>query len=532
MDYLKFFELQKEPFRSDPDRDFFFESKGQRGARMRLLRGVQQRKGLCVLIGAPGCGKTTLALRLVEELRSEPWVVRLMSIPHVSCSSGWLLPTVAKVFGVTKIAASPPAILEQIHEALCAAAKRGEHPVLIADEAQLLDTAEVMEEFRSLLNLLHEDRKLLSIVLIGLPELAEILSLDEPLAQRIEIRVELGTLSDQESAAYLAHRLRCAGAAEGPFTVDAISAISSCASGIPRLMNALADNTLFEAFMSEAKPADSSLVLAAAEALDLTPPGSSSEEPPEWVEGLVPPAQMDLRPERALPLERDADSESAAELELEPEPSSPAAEPEIEVELPVAEEPSVVEDATEEASTAGEGGLEELSASAVVLGLQIDVRDEDIPAEAPDVPEPTAGPSQPVDGELSFGSGGFPTQLGGESGFNLGNALREMDEELSASRMAHAASPADASGEPAQPEPEATDSSNEDSFVGGDTSSVDLRTLIDEFDNDEPPEVVDPRPGPTAEEKDEELELEELAEDEGDDLQLIDSLFDNIQSSS
>ena len=100
MDYLKFFGLQREPFRNDPEERFFFEGDAVRRAYLRILRGVHQHKGLCVLIGPPGCGKTTLGEHLHRGLDGDEWASRCLSIGHSDCGTGWLLPHVARVFGV------------------------------------------------------------------------------------------------------------------------------------------------------------------------------------------------------------------------------------------------------------------------------------------------------------------------------------------------------------------------------------------------------------------------------------------------
>jgi hypothetical protein len=153
--------------------------------------------------------------------------------------------------------------------------------VLLIDEAQLFRNRDAMEEFRGLLNLLHDGRKLVSLVLFGLHELADILKLDPPLAQRVEIRVELTPMDWLESQAYVSHRLRLAGATQAVFSPDALEALFRCSGGVPRLLNTVADNALFEAFLSESKPVDSSIVAAAASARAGAPRRSDRPEPAE-----------------------------------------------------------------------------------------------------------------------------------------------------------------------------------------------------------------------------------------------------------
>jgi type II secretory pathway predicted ATPase ExeA len=302
MDYLKFYKLNLEPFRNDPDERFYFESAGARKAYLRVLRGVHQHKGLGVLIGPPGCGKTTLGEHLHRGLDGHQWAPRCLSIGHADCSSGWLLPHVAQVFEVGDPAADAPRLLEQIHARFIELQGEGRYPVLIVDEAQLLGSSGVMQEFRGLLNLMHEGRKTVSVVLLGLHALADVLALDEPLAQRVEVRVEIAALDRDEVGSYLDHRLTVAGSSN-LFTDDAVDAFWSYSGGVPRLINTLADNVLFESFLAEEPQPDAAMVAEAAQQLGLKPashaggvsgPKDGTEGRPDWMESLVPPAETDF----------------------------------------------------------------------------------------------------------------------------------------------------------------------------------------------------------------------------------------------
>lgn len=291
MDYLKFFELEDEPFRNDGDPRFFFQTRAQARARVRLMRGIQQRKGLMLVSGGPGCGKTTLARHLLETLDGPKCVVRMLSIPHAACDSGWVLPRLAETFGVSQVAGDPLQVLGQIFERLAVISGAGQLPVLLVDEAQLLRNPQVMEEFRGLLNMEHEDRRLLSMVLFGLPDLVEVLRLDPPLAQRVDVGVRLDALEPDEVGEYMRHRLGLVGGGAELFGEEAIDALSRLSEGIPRLINTLADNALFEASLAEAATVDGSTVIAAAEQLGLlepvTEPKASAEPAFPVPSGLV-----------------------------------------------------------------------------------------------------------------------------------------------------------------------------------------------------------------------------------------------------
>ena len=120
MDYLKFYELEKAPFENDPDEHFFFESAGHRRALAYLWRGIHQHKALSVLVGEAGCGKTTLASRIHGGLDSQKYRAQLLLISHADCATGWLLPAVARAFGVREPADTAPAQLDQIRAAFVA----------------------------------------------------------------------------------------------------------------------------------------------------------------------------------------------------------------------------------------------------------------------------------------------------------------------------------------------------------------------------------------------------------------------------
>jgi type II secretory pathway predicted ATPase ExeA len=269
MEYLKFYGLNQEPFRNEADARFYYESRAQVNARLRLLRGIEQHKGLCVLLGPAGCGKTTLAQYLLAALDRQRFLPRLLIPAHASVDSAWLLRRIAVGYGVQRLRSEPVQILAQIYEQLGAAHEAERQPVLLFDEAQMLRERDLLEQFRALLNLERNSRKLLSLVLFGMNELDNVLKLEPALAQRVEIRVRLAGLERDEVANYLAHRLRCVEAPAGIFASEAVDAIHEYSGGIPRLVNTLADNALFEGFVSRANPIDPSVVLAVAEELGL-----------------------------------------------------------------------------------------------------------------------------------------------------------------------------------------------------------------------------------------------------------------------
>jgi general secretion pathway protein A len=281
MEYLKFYGLGAEPFLNNAEVGFYFESRGQRRARLRILRAIQQRRGLCVVVGEAGCGKTTLATHLAASLDPKHFATRMRVIPHAECATGWVLPQIARTLDTPEPGVDPARLIERIGQSLIMARATGRHPVLILDEAQFLASPLAMQEFRALLNLLQDGQPLLSIALFGLTELAEVLRLDPPLAQRVDARAELGPLDPDEISLYIAHRLHCADGPTNLFAPEAVELLGRLARGVPRLINTLADNALFEGSLTESRPVGTDAVWAAAEQLGMMGEEESAPKIPE-----------------------------------------------------------------------------------------------------------------------------------------------------------------------------------------------------------------------------------------------------------
>src|SRR5690349_3285245 len=192
---------------------------------MRLMHAVSQMKGLALLVGDIGAGKTTLARRMLDSLPEEEYEAALLVIVHSGITASWLLRRIALQLGVENPAEEKLALLAQLYQRLVRIYESGKKAVVLIDEAQMLATREIMEEFRGLLNLEVPERKLLSFVFFGLPEIEDNLKLDPPLAQRVALRYRLDPLTEEATDAYVRHRLRLAGAQRVPVTPGAIGAV-------------------------------------------------------------------------------------------------------------------------------------------------------------------------------------------------------------------------------------------------------------------------------------------------------------------
>ena len=250
MSYLEHFGLTEEPFSNAPVSRFYFESPQHQQALVRLTHAVSRMRGLSVLVGDIGAGKTTLARRLLDALPEEEYEAALFVIIHSGVTSSWLLRRIALQLGVENPAQEKLALLSQLYQRLVQIHEQGRKAVVLIDEAQMLETRELMEEFRGLLNLEVPERKLISFVFFGLPDIERNLRLDPPLAQRVAMRYRLEPFNPESTRSYVEHRIHAAGGSHNPFTPAAIDVLHRISGGSPRIINTLCDNALFEAFLT------------------------------------------------------------------------------------------------------------------------------------------------------------------------------------------------------------------------------------------------------------------------------------------
>ena len=269
MTYLDFFELTQEPFSNAPVSRFYYNSSQHSNALVRLMHACSNMKGLSILVGDIGAGKTTLARRMLDSLPESEYEAALLVIIHSGVTAGWLLKRIALQLGVENPAADKLALLSQLYQRLLQIYESGKKAVVLIDEAQMLETRELMEEFRGLLNLEVPERKLISFVFFGLPEVERNLRLDPPLAQRVAMRYRLEPFNAESTEAYVKHRLRLAGSPRMPFTDEALAAIHDQSGGSPRAINTICDNALFEAFLAREDTIGGALVVQIGENLGL-----------------------------------------------------------------------------------------------------------------------------------------------------------------------------------------------------------------------------------------------------------------------
>ncbi len=260
MDYLEYYGLKEHPFSNVVDSRFYYNSPLHSDALVKLRYAVDTRKGLSVVIGGIGTGKTTLARRFLEELDESEYEAALLVVVHSSVSSEWLFKKFAMQLGVRDVKDDKVELLTQIYKRLYEIIEQDKKAVVMIDEVQMLNSREIMEEFRGLLNMESHDGKMLNIIFFGLSELEDVLSLDEPLKQRVAIKIGLKEFSEKDTKDYIKHRLAVAGCNKDIFTEEAIKSIYLFTNGTPRLINTLCDNALLEGYLSKASTIDRSTI--------------------------------------------------------------------------------------------------------------------------------------------------------------------------------------------------------------------------------------------------------------------------------
>ena len=243
--YQQFFGLTDEPFGVSPDPRYFFATPQHAEAAAALYCALVERRGFAALIAAPGLGKTSVIVHLLERLKDRALVAMLV---HPYFEANNLLESILAGFGVEPHA-DPLLRRKQLIGFLTVARISGKTCVVILDEAQNLTTA-TLEMIRMLSNFETAHEKLIQFVMVGQPALAPLLRRpeSEQLRQRINVIARLTPLEDTQVEAYIAHRLRVAGASTGPFSEAAIRCIAQASAGVPRNINTLCFNALITAY--------------------------------------------------------------------------------------------------------------------------------------------------------------------------------------------------------------------------------------------------------------------------------------------
>jgi general secretion pathway protein A len=324
--YEQFFGLRERPFELTPNPRFLVMTEGHRVALSNLEYAITARKGITLLLGDAGCGKTTIIRAAVDR---QPARVHCVHLTNPALTRDEFVETLAVHFELSDAARTSKAtLLRELEDLLIRRRLEGDTTVLVIDEAQSLSNA-LLEEIRLLANIESSDDKLISLILAGQPELSNQLNQAglRQLKQRVALRCELRPLTLGETLAYLAGRVRAAGGvASRMFTREAATLLHESSRGIPRLVNVLADNALLAAFGKGSAQVTSQIVSQVAADFHIGREPIDRSVPPSA------PAEEFKASESARPLSPAATRTSI--LAIADEPAAGIAEPSVAMPAP------------------------------------------------------------------------------------------------------------------------------------------------------------------------------------------------------
>jgi general secretion pathway protein A len=331
--YEAYYGLKERPFDLTANPRFLFLSGGHREALSNLQYGIEANKGITLLIGEAGTGKTTLIRAALEQQRGSS--VRSVYLSNPTLTRQEFYDYLAVGFGLSEEAAhSKTVFLRELEKTLEARRNAGGMSALIVDEAQSLPH-ELLEEVRLLANLETMTAKLMPVVLTGQPELSD--RLNEPqlrqLKQRVALRCSLPPFDLRETAAYVAKRIRIAGGdSAAVFTREAVEAIQHGSHGIARTISVICDNALINGFALQRRPVDADVVVEVCREFELlgTPDTAQADGSTGAIDGVrtdVASAHVDRAAAVALPLAAAAGSPLPMKVDRPPVPERLAVVP-------------------------------------------------------------------------------------------------------------------------------------------------------------------------------------------------------------
>lgn len=257
--YTDYFGLSAKPFELLPNPKFLYLSKGHRKALSYLQYGVQEHAGFTLLTGEVGSGKTTLLRDIINRIGED---TTLAMVFNTRVDGRQLIALINEDFGLQTEGKDKVQLITELNDFLLEESTANRHPIIIIDEAQNL-SSEALEEIRLLSNLEADNFKLVQIILVGQPELKQMIAKPSlrQLRQRISISCHLNPLNREESEEYVYHRLATVGSRDCVTFLDGVfDMIYKFSGGIPRLINLMCDFLLLSAFVEETREIDLELV--------------------------------------------------------------------------------------------------------------------------------------------------------------------------------------------------------------------------------------------------------------------------------
>ncbi len=249
--YEEHWGLSEKPFENTPDPRFIYMFPQHEEGLSRLVYAVTEGKGAAMLTGVFGCGKTLLGRTLLKELDTDIYKIAFIANPYLAYEE-LLMHIIYKLGGkdlpANKSDVLVNVVLERLSEILENNMRDGKKTVIIIDEAHVIKDSRVWEELRLILNFQLEDKFLLTLLLLGQPELKELIDANKQFVQRIAVKCYLGSLSEKEIIKYIVHRLAVVGRKKPIFKDEAYKIIHKKSGGIPRRINHICDLALFSGF--------------------------------------------------------------------------------------------------------------------------------------------------------------------------------------------------------------------------------------------------------------------------------------------
>lgn len=263
--YEKYWNLNKLPFENTPDPAFFFESEQHAEAFSRMTYVVREKKACGVLTGVYGCGKTLILHALQKELEPEGYRFSVVNNPRLDDLD--ILRMSLHGFNGSEVPRQKADVLIGIEKIVKETADDGKHAVVIIDEAHSIDQPAVFEELRLLTNFQTDVRSLVTLLLVGQPDLKGKIDSNKQLNQRVSISYHLKAFAAAETGDYIAHRLKKAGASGQILSGEAVSLIHQRSGGIPRWINNICHLCLLTAFTKNVRLIDPDLVTESIQSL-------------------------------------------------------------------------------------------------------------------------------------------------------------------------------------------------------------------------------------------------------------------------